>query len=306
MQSGGREIEMQVNRLFEIVYQLLNEKSITAERFSNHFEVSTRTIYRDVEVLSSAGIPIYMKKGKGGGISLLPEFVLNKTVLTDSEKSDILASLQAMQAVCLEKTGTASKKLTSMFGKGNDDWIEIDFSDWVNPEEEAKAFKLLKNAIINKNLVDFNYSSKGKSLYRTVEPLKLCFKSNNWYLYAYCKLRKNYRFFKLRRIKQIQILSEKFERKIPENIFSEKKAFDDELISITLKLKKEIAYRVYDEFSEYEVCADGSFIVKATIPKGEWIYRYIASFGEYCIVLSPLEVQLEIKEMLQKTLEQYL
>jgi len=98
---------MQINRLFEMVYLLLNKKSMTAGELARHFEVSPRTIYRDVELLSSAGIPIYMTKGKGGGISLLPDFVLNKAVLTDGEKSDILAALHAVEAVNLEQTNTA-------------------------------------------------------------------------------------------------------------------------------------------------------------------------------------------------------
>ena len=85
---------MQISRLFRIVYMLLEKKCVTAEEFAGYFEVSTRTIYRDVETLSASGIPIYMQKGKGGGISLLPDFVLNKTVLTQAEKDDIISSMQ--------------------------------------------------------------------------------------------------------------------------------------------------------------------------------------------------------------------
>ena len=102
---------MQINRLFEIVYLLLEKKQITAKELAEHCEVSTRTIYRDVETLSGAGIPIYMTKGKGGGISLLPEFVLNKTVITEAERADILSSLHAMHAVDLQEAGTALHKL---------------------------------------------------------------------------------------------------------------------------------------------------------------------------------------------------
>ena len=80
----GKEVrqKVQINRLFEIVYILLEKQTVTAAELSQRFEVSSRTIYRDVETLSQAGIPIYMSKGKGGGISLLPDFILNKAVLT--------------------------------------------------------------------------------------------------------------------------------------------------------------------------------------------------------------------------------
>lgn len=118
---------MQINRLFEIVYLLLEKKQMTARELAEHFEVSVRTIYRDVETLSAAGIPIYMTKGKGGGIALLPEFVLNKTVITEAERADILSSLHAVHAVSFREAGTALDKLGAMFGRANADWIEVDF-----------------------------------------------------------------------------------------------------------------------------------------------------------------------------------
>ena len=90
---------MQINRLFEIVYILFDRKTITARELADHFEVSQRTIYRDIDTLSISGIPIYTTKGKGGGISILPEFVLNKSVLTDAEQNEILSALQSLNAL---------------------------------------------------------------------------------------------------------------------------------------------------------------------------------------------------------------
>ncbi len=297
---------MQINRLFEIIYLLLNKESITAGELAQHFEVSPRTIYRDVELLSSAGIPIYMTKGKGGGISLLSDFVLNKAVLTDSEKSDILSALNAVEAVSLEQANSAVQKLSSLFGNTNADWVEVDFSGWANADEEASLFSTLKAAIIGKKRVVFHYHSSEGSSQRTVEPMKLCFKGQSWYLYAYCTVRRDYRFFKLRRIKELEILSEHFERPIPAKIFGGEKIFQDDFVTITLKISEEMAYRVYDEFSQYEVLSDGSFLAKLTMPRGDWVYHYLATFGEHCEVLQPADIRLQIKEKLQKTLGQYL
>ena len=165
---------MQINRLFEIVYILLEKKLTTAKKLSEHFEVSRRTIYRDVDVLVSAGIPIYMTKGKGGGISILPDFVLNKTTLSQNEKTDILSSLQAIDAISPYKTNAAINKLSSLFGGVNSDWIEVDFSSWKNADEEKKLFLDVKSSIVNKQKVSFSYSNgKGENTERTVEPLKL-------------------------------------------------------------------------------------------------------------------------------------
>lgn len=297
---------MQINRLFEMIYLLLNKESITAGELATHFEVSPRTIYRDVELLSSAGIPIYMTKGKGGGISLLSDFVLNKTVLTDGEKSNILAALHALEAVNLEQTNTAVQKLSSLFGNTNADWVEVDFSGWANAEEEALLFSQLKTAILGKIKVVFHYHSSEGSTQRTVEPMKLCFKGESWYLFAFCTVRQDYRFFKLRRMKELELMDDHFERTAPAKIFEDDKIFQDDFVTITLKLLKKMAYRVYDEFSQYKTLPDGDFIAQLTMPRGDWVYQYLATFGEHCEILEPEDIRLQVKEKLQKTLAQYL
>lgn len=297
---------MQINRLFEMIYLLLNKESVTAGELAVHFEVSPRTIYRDVELLSSAGIPIYMTKGKGGGISLLPNFVLNKIVLTDDEKSDILSALHAVEAVSLEQTNTAVQKLSSLFGNTNVDWVEVDFSGWANTDEEASVFSTLKAAITAKKKVAFHYHGSESNTQRTVEPLKLCFKGQSWYIYTFCNVRKDYRFFKLRRIKKLELLNECFERTAPTKIFGDIKIFQDDFVTITLRLSGKMAYRVYDEFSQYEILPNGDFIVQFTMPRGDWVYQYLATFGEHCEILEPEDIRLQIKEKLQKTLAHYL
>ena len=298
---------MQINRLFEIVYILLDKKIITSKELAERFEVSQRTIYRDIETLSSAGIPVYMSKGKGGGISMLPDFVLNKAVITDEEKDDILSSLKAVNAVNLSKTDTALKKLSSLFGESNADWIEVDFSSWSNMQNETEAFNTIKSAILRKRVISFSYASaKGQRTSREVEPLKLCFKSGAWYLYGYCRSRCDFRFFKLRRIRELSTSEENYQRKSPKQIFFGKNMYQEEYVKLKLKLSAEAAYRVYDEFDHYEQQEDGSFIVEIKYPKGQWIFYYIASFGSQCEVLEPVDVRNDVKAELQNTLNNYL
>lgn len=298
---------MQINRLFETIYILLEKERVTASELAKRFEVSVRTIYRDIETLSAAGIPIYMTKGSGGGISILPGFVLNKTVLTDEEKADILSSLQTIEAVSLDKTDTALKKLSALFGEVNTDWVEVDFSSWDNNEDEVKLFVSLKQAVLGKKLVSFLYhSGSGNSIKRTVAPLKLCFKGQGWYLYGFCNLREDYRFFKLRRMKELLILEEQHKQLAPQTLFRKPDVFRGEMVELKLKFSKDMAFRVYDEFSKIETLSDGSFIVKQVVPKGEWIYSYLSSFGAHCEVLAPPEIRMDIIENLQKNLNQYL
>lgn len=298
---------MQINRLFEIVYILLDKKTVTARELSQRFEVSPRTIYRDVETLSAAGIPVYMSKGKGGGISLLPDFVLNKTVLTDGEKQNILSSLQAVNAVNLSGTDTALHKLSTLFGGADADWIEVDFSSWANAKEETERFNAIKAAILNRQVISFSYSgADGKLTSREVEPLKLCFKSSAWYLYGYCRYRGDYRFFKLSRIRELCRTGEGFLRETPKQVFSGESGFQDTFVNLKLKLSSQVAFRVYDEFDACHRQEDGSFIAEISYPRGEWVYYYIATFGSHCEVLEPPDIREAIAEELKKTLNQYL
>lgn len=298
---------MQINRLFGIVYILLDKKIVTSKELAELFEVSSRTIYRDIETLSSAGIPVYMTKGKGGGISLLPGFVLNKAVITDEEKEDILSSLKAVNAVNLSKTDTALKKLSSLFGESNTDWIEVDFSSWANAQNETETFNTIKSAILDRKCISFSYASaKGQQTSREVEPLKLCFKNSAWYLYGYCKSRCDFRLFKLRRTRELCVSEQNFRRKSPNQIFSNENVFQEECVKLKLKLSEQVAYRVYDEFDSYEQQEDGSFIAEINYPKGEWIFYYVSSFGSQCEVLEPENVRKNVKAELQKTLMHYL
>lgn len=298
---------MQINRLFEIVYILLDKKMTTARALSERFEVSTRTIYRDVETLSAAGIPIYMSKGKGGGISLLPDFVLNKTVLTDGERQNILSSLQAVNAVNPGGTDTALHKLSTLFGGNNTDWIEVDFSSWANAKDETVRFTTIKSAILNRKILSFLYSgADGQRTNREVEPLKLCFKSGAWYLYGYCQYRSDFRFFKLSRIRELCVSDQGFLREAPKQVFDGESSFQDDFVQLKLWLSPQAAYRVYDEFDSCQRQEDGSFIAEISYPKGEWIYYYVATFGCHCEVLEPQDVREAVAAELKKTLNRYL
>lgn len=298
---------MKGNRLFEIIYILLDKKSVKAKELAEYFEVSQRTIYRDIENLSEAGVPIYMTKGKGGGISLLSDFVLNKAVLSKEEKKEILAAMQGLNAVNKNEFNGALSKLNSFLGENNENWIEVDFSNWDKNNDLGEKFTAIKNSIINKNLISFEYfNSYGEVVERIVEPLKLVFKSQGWYLYAYCKKREDNRFFKLTRMKNIKIISEKFTRTAPKKIFSEKDiGYSNKSIHLKLRVNKNLGFRIYDEFQNYSLDDKGDFIVNLDFPLGDCLYGYLMSFGENIEVLEPLHIREEIKKRLISALNKY-
>ena len=300
---------MQINRLFEIVYILLDKKTITAKELSERFEVSVRTIYRDIDTLSIAGIPIYTNKGKGGGISLMDDFVLNKSVLSEKEQNEILMSLQSLNAMKFLDVEPVLKRLSTIFNKESTKWIDVDFSKWGSDDSEKEKFNTIKTAIISTKIINFDYfSSYGEKTLRTVEPLKLVFKGQDWYLYCFCRLKNEFRIFKITRIRNIKLLDETFKRDIPSDIWGEgDKSYKNKMVTLTLKIDERMAYRIYDEFHEENIVKnlDGSFNVTTSFPEGDWIYGYVMSYGDYAEVIEPKDIREIIKRKFEDGLKKY-
>ncbi|KOA18659.1 HTH domain protein [Clostridium homopropionicum DSM 5847] len=300
---------MQINRLLEIIYILLDKKIVTAKELSEHFEVSKRTIYRDIDTLSAAGIPIYTNKGKGGGISLLDNFVINKSMLSEKEQIDILSSLQGFNALNAVDVEPVLKKLSTMFHKKNTNWIEVDLTQWGSNSDNIDKFNLLKTAILNRNIVSFNYfSSYGKITERTIEPMKLLFKGQSWYVYGFCKDKGDFRIFKVTRMKNLSCSNETFIREVPKYSWSTTEDYNNKMIKVILKIEERMAYRIYDEFDEKDILKnlDGSFTVTMTFPEDEWVYGYVLSYGNYAEVLEPKYIREIIKRKFEEGLKKYL
>lgn len=249
----------------------------------------------------------YASKGKDGGIGLLDEYVLNKTILSEEEQNQILFALQGMSKVGAQNEKDILEKLSTLFNKKVNDWIKIDFSNWEKDNKKEKLFDSIKYAILNKQLIQFiYYNSNGEKSKRIVEPLQIWFKDKSWYLISYCRNKEDYRIFKIARIKECEILKEHFERQFPKNEKQEK--CNIKIIELELEINENMAYRVYDEFESEEITKNekGNFIVKVKYPENEWVYGYILSFGEYAKVLSPERAKKIIKEKLEKSLKNYL
>lgn len=297
---------MQVNRLFEIIYILLEKENVTAKELAEHFGVSVRTIYRDIDVLSRSNIPIYTNQGKGGGINLLDNFVLDKSLISEDEQNQILFALQSFEKLNVNNEKMLLDKMSILFNKATRNWIEIDFSSWGTDSTQNERFNKIKEAILNKKVVEITYfNSYGEENIRQVEPLQIWFKDKSWYIKAFCRLKQDYRIFKIAIIRDIKILDEHFERELPVEK-EEKTKF--KVISLKLEISKEMAYRVYDEFEKENISKNenGDFIVNVEYPENEWVYGYILSFGEYVKVLSPEYAKDIIKKRLEKTIKKYL
>lgn len=295
------------SRLFKIVYYLLEKGKSTAPELAEKFEVSIRTIYRDLDVISSAGIPLYATQGKGGGIFIMQDFVLNKSLLSEQEKEQILMALQGISATENNQSDELLIKLGGLFQSKVTNWIEVDFSEWYKNTPKSDIFNLIKSAIFNRYMISFSYFAReGNYSIRNVEPVKLIFKNKDWYLYGFCLLRNDFRFFKLTRIKDLVIQSDTFIREV-ENIPEIETVIKNEnIIPVKLKFSSKVAFRVYDEFTD-NVSKDnqGNLYVNIDLPNNETLFSYILSFGENVEILEPNHLRHRMKEKLVLMLEKY-
>lgn len=299
---------MQINRLFEMVYILLDKKVVTAKELSERFEVSQRTIYRDIDTLSGAGIPIYTNKGKGGGISLMDDFILNKSLLSEQEQNEILMSLQSLNAVNYQELEPVLGKLSILFNKQGMNWIDVDFSRWGSDESERERFNVLKTAILKGKVVTFDYySSNGEKTERRVEPVKILFKGQSWYIYGYCREKRDFRIFKITRMDHLEVLEETFKRETPVDIWDKAQDHTPKMVNLVLRIDEKMAFRLYDEFDQASIIKneEGSFEVRATFPE-EWVYGYLMSYGADIEVLEPKQVRETIKLKFEESLKKYL
>lgn len=297
---------MKNNRLFRILYYILEKEKVTANELADKFEVSVRTIYRDIDSISSVGVPIFTTQGKGGGIKIDNEYILNKSLFDANEKEQIIAALQG-----LEKTNKVYKselitKLSALFKIKNSNWIEIDFTSWGSNNTYQDLFNTLKIAIINKNIISFSYnSSKAEKINRRVKPIRLLFKEQDWYLYAFCLLRNDFRYFKLSRIKDLEVLAINYEDNF-ENIVLKREIKYENTVNIKLKFNKSVAFRVYDEFKAIVEDKKGNLYVEMKIPNNYKLYNYIFSFGANVEILEPKEIRNQFKNMINKIAKKYI
>lgn len=298
---------MKESRLFKIVYYLLDKGKVTAAELAENLEVSVRTIYRDIDALSVAGIPIYTTQGKGGGISLLQDFVLDKSLLSEQEQEQILMALQGMVATEDDKARELLAKLSGLFAPKIMDWIEVDFSDWVKNTPEQEVFDSIKRAIFHRNIIAFTYFGSNEStLKRIVEPIKLIFKSKAWYLYGFCTFRKDFRFFKLTRIKDLEVLTQTYVRQRTDIPQIETVIHNEATIPVKLKFMPQAAFRVYDEFAQNAIKDDqGNLYVCVDLPDSEALYHYLFSFGTGVEVIEPDDVREKMKERIALLLKKY-
>lgn len=289
---------MSANRMFQLIYLLLERGRLTAGELSTLLEVSVRTVYRDVDRLSAAGIPICTTQGKGGGVFLMDGYVLDRAAFSDEEQRLLLTALHA-----LPDTGDADvlAKLSALFHREEEDWLQVNLTRWGESQWDNELFCRLKAAIFQRRAVEFRYaSSSGGVRPRRVLPARLVFKGQGWYLQAWCLEREEYRTFRLSRMLDLTVTEQLFHRKLtPPQIDFEGEIPPMFRIACTLRFSPALSFRVYDDFDRACITPmeDGTLTVRAVFPDDSWLYGYLLSFGTGVEVLDPPALRQKLSAM---------
>lgn len=299
---------MKNDRLFRLLYLLLERGTMSAPELSRELEVSVRTIYRDVETLSMSAVPIYATAGKRGGISLLPGYTFDTTLLSDEEQNQVLFALQSLQSVD-QNLGALLHKLGTSFQKRTQNWIEVDFSCWGMQKADTARFELLKTAILARQVLHLSYcGASGEISERSICPLKLIYKDKHWYLQAVCRKAEDYRLFKVGRIIDTNPTDELF----AEDLLRELPPIESEMphvsyVHLKLRFAERLAFRVYDEFDHSRVAqqADGGFMVEVDFPVDSWVVGYLFSFGTEVKILEPTWLREQLSDYAKKVFDHH-
>ncbi len=300
---------MKIDRLIGILSILLQRDKITASELAGKFEVSSRTILRDIENICKAGIPIVTTQGQSGGISIMEGFRIDRTLLSDQEMKSILAGLQSLDSVSttnryrqlMEKLSTVQSNVMN-----TDSHIIIDLSSW---EKSAVADKieLIRSAMERRETVAFTYYAPGGETERIIEPYHLVFQWSNWYVWGYCTLRQDYRMFKLTRLSHLRCTGKTCEvRDVPEYTCDKLRHTNGETEAV-VRFDHSVKWRVIDEFGTElpEFDEDGNALLRLTWSDIPALYRYILTYGDKAEIISPEAYRNEFAELLKTVYQKY-
>lgn len=283
---------MSAGRLFETVYLLLERGRMTADALASALGVSVRTVYRDVDALADAGIPVYTIQGKGGGVALMDGYVLDRASFSPAQQ---LAILNALREAPDGQDGQALEKLAALFRRTEDQWLRINLTRWGAPKWDEDTYRRLRDAVVSRRTTRLTYaSSRGVTGSYTVLPARLIFKGLGWYLQGLDTDRDAYRTFRLSRILSADTDGPIFHRRLdPPEV-----AFSGDLpplfrVEANLRFAPHMAWRVYDEFDRSCVTVeeDGSLTVATALPDDARLEGYLLSFGVGMEVLAPAELR---------------
>lgn len=294
---------MKIDRLIGILTVLLQQDQVTAPYLAEKFEVSKRTINRDIEDLCKAGIPLVTTPGRNGGIAIMEGYKIDRTIFTSQEIQAIFTGLKSLDSISennkyQQLMDKLSVEQSAMLASNNH--IMIDLSSWYK-SSLAPKIELLQMAIGAKERVRFDYCSPTGEMARVIEPYILVFQWSSWYIWGYCLERNAFRLFKLNRMTKLQKTLDRFEAREIQAFQKESKRNQ---VHFTVKARFDPAnkWRLIEEYGQesFKVDSDGFLLFEFGFYDKNSVIEWILSFGNQVELLEPEEVRNELKEQIDK------
>lgn len=297
---------MKIDRLIGIIMILLQKDKVTAPELAERFEVSRRTIHRDIDDICKAGIPVITVQGSNGGISICDSYKIDKALFNYDELQAVFSGLKGIDSI--SENSYLTKMVEKLSSKKNpveiDNTIIIDLaSHYQKPLTQKIEF--VKTAIQNRQCISFQYFyQKGEGI-RKIEPYHLIFKWSSWYVFGYCLDREAYRLFKLNRLWNICFLGEGFmPRKIPEKELQFDHYFSSNSIHLKALFSSSEKYRLIEEYGidSYQITDTGQLLLERDFVSYENMRAWIFSFGDKVSVIEPVQLFEDRKQQAENIL----
>jgi len=294
---------MKIDRLIAIVMILLERDKISARELAEMFEVSLRTIYRDLDSINLAGIPILATSGPGGGVEILKTYKVEKRLFSTADITALLMGLGNVQSNMPsgKVVGTLAKVKGMIPPEEQKEFdfranqIKIDMTPWLFAGGLTDTIEIVKMALDKMRIIRFDYSDiRNIKSSREIEPYRLLLKGEDWYVQGYCLNRDDYRTFKLVRMKNIRVAEQTFEiRDKPFNKLNSLQLNDQTMVPVKLRIHQDIRDIIITRFGEDCLSADGQehYLADVHLPIDDLACRYLLGLGNKCICIEPEEMR---------------
>ncbi|MBU7314798.1 helix-turn-helix transcriptional regulator [Paenibacillus oleatilyticus] len=302
---------MKLERLVSIIYKLLNHEVLSASMLAEEFQVSQRTIYRDIDVICAAGFPVVSYQGTKGGYGMMDGYKMDKSLLGSYDVNSLITVLRSLSTVFEDERAQGTiERLQTIGPEHRTTSLSVDLE---TRRTEPDALRHLRSAITRRNIVRFDYINvKNERTTRDMEPLRLHFKYRNWYVYGFCRTRRDYREFRLSRMLNLFLTQETFEphHEVPEEAALSNKRWQDQLEDVVIRVWPEALAEVMDQFhqADKQFHDDGSMTLRIPVYQplqARWLWTILLSFGSGAEVLEPPALRRIVKEQLQNALKLY-
>lgn len=302
---------MKLERLISIIYKLLNHEVLSASMLAEEFQVSQRTIYRDIDVICAAGFPVVSYQGTKGGYGMMDGYKMDKSLLGSYDVNSLITVLRSLSTVFEDERAQGTiERLQTIGPEHRTTSLSVDLE---TRRTEPDALRHLRTAITRRNIVRFDYINvKNERTTRDMEPLRLHFKYRNWYVYGFCRTRRDYREFRLSRMLNLFLTQETFEphHEVPEEAALSNKGWQDQLEDVVIRVWPEALAEVMDQFhqADKQFHDDGSMTLRIPVYQplqARWLWTILLSFGCGAEVLEPPALRGIVKEQLQHALKLY-